>query len=113
MQGAIHLSEALQQMRFIDENGKNKPFHVKFVTYNRTKNIGGEIIDLPAVQIVSTAKDNKPIFLPPVQANERSTGKNPNHYSNNTVNFFIPSSGQIRKAHVRLILEFNNQKVYF
>ena len=41
-----------------------------------------------------------------------SVKKNPNHWVNSTRNILLPN-GQIRKVHIRLIIEFNHQKVCY
>jgi hypothetical protein len=38
--------------------------------------------------------------------------KNPNHWVNATRNIRLPN-GQKRKVHIRLIIEFNHQKVVY
>ena len=110
----IRLWEALEIMDSVDQHGRPARFQVKFVTADRTKKEGGEIIELKdASKCPVRTKNGHEIY--PQRKNaphlERIT-RNPNHWENSTRNIRLPN-GQKRKLHIRLIIEFNNKKVCY
>ena len=110
----IRLWEALETMDSLDASGKPVRFQLKFVTANRTTGEGGDIIELKdATKCSVRTRDGREIFPQRSfsSAAERP-GKNPNHYANATRNIRLPN-GQKRKLHIRLIIEFNHQKVVY
>ena len=106
----IRLGEVLKQMDYLDEKNQPVKFQMKFVTANRDKNTGGEIIEIKDACKCIGKKAGKVIFdkRPAPDINS----KNPNHWVNSTRNVLLPN-GLIRKIHIRLIIEFNGQKVCF
>ena len=116
----IQLIDALKYMEEKDENGKARSFSIKFVTYNRKTGEGGEIISIPNCT-KCVGKQGEKIILGnqlPVHfrigegVQPERVRKNPNHFQNSTRNLLLPN-GQIRKVHIRLIIEFNNEKVFY
>lgn len=110
----IRLWDVLEQMDRFDNQGKSVKFQVKFVTANRDHGTGGEIIEIKDGRKCSgKTKSGEPIFQKaktvPVKD---SVSRNPNHWVNSTRNILLPN-GQIRKVHIRLIIEFNHQKVCY
>ena len=105
MDGWIKLADALKKMEEF-ENDSPKPFSVRYVTYDEKRKKGGEIVMLENV-VLNWNKDKK---KPSVNTGS-SAARKPSHHSHATRNFCILSSGQIRKAHIHLIIEFNGLKV--
>ena len=129
----LHLREALHSMERVDNRNKRIPFSVVFCTANRDdwrkrkrllveqaalpKNdqkraelqaqidkleIGGELIEFDFCTISGP---------PPVASEQKTTAiaaglavKAPNHYKNKTRNFKNLRNGEVRKSHIRLIL---------
>jgi len=110
----IRLWDVLEIMDSMDGQGKPVRFQLKYVTADRTKETGGEIIELKdACKCSVKIKQGKEIFSTKQNfpTNDRVT-KDPNHWVNSTRNCLLPN-GQKRKLHIRLIIEFNNKKVCY
>ena len=110
----IRLWDVLEIMESMDGQGKPVRFQLKYVTADRTKGTGGEIIELKdACKCSVRTKQGKEIFAErkifPVND---QVSKDPHHWSNSTRNILL-SNGQKRKIHIRLIIEFNNNKVCY
>ncbi len=98
----------------LDENGLPVRFQISFVTADRKKKTGGEIIEVKgARKCVVGNRNGKPVFdtREKAGASGRIT-RPPNHWANSTRNIILPNGG-IRTVHIRLIIEFNNKKVFF
>ncbi|MDP1624104.1 MAG: hypothetical protein Q8M08_17410 [Bacteroidales bacterium] len=109
----IQLSAALDLMDQLDGEGKPVNFHVKFVTADRIRRSGGEIIEIQSGRKCVGKRSGKTVFDSRKKADENpSISRQPNHWVNSTRNILLPNGG-IRKVHIRLIIEFNNQKVFF
>jgi hypothetical protein len=108
----IRLTEVLDHMERLDGNMRPVPFLIKFVTANRKKRTGGEVIEIDkAIKVIGKGKDGKEII--DLRPNELpSKSKDPRHWINATRNLLLPN-GQIRKIHIRLIIEFNGRKVCY
>lgn len=110
----IRLWDVLKVMDSLDGEEKPVRFQMKYVTANRLQGIGGEIIELKdACKCSGKTKQGKPIFAAKkaFPSNDH-TAKDPQHWTHSTRNILLPN-GQIRKAHIRLMIEFNNQKVCY
>ena len=109
----IQLSSALDEMDRLDHDGKPVRFHVKFVTADRIRRTGGEIIEIQSGRKCVGNRNGMTVFDSRHKADEHSrNSRQPNHWVNSTRNIILPNGG-IRKVHIRLIIEFNNQKVFF
>jgi hypothetical protein len=110
----IRLWDALEIMESMDPHGKPVRFQLKYVTANRTTGEGGDIIELTdACKCSIRTKKGKEVF--PFKKNVSACEKlpkDPRHWVNSTRNILLPN-GQKRKLHIRLIIEFNNQKVCY
>lgn len=92
------------------------PCTITFSTANRQKGTGGELITLEGCVKTGTNREAKaaaPAAQQPAadQAQAPRLKRQPAHQANQTINLTILSSGHMRKAHVRLITQFNGQKV--
>ena len=113
IQGYIQLSKALQLMHMVDENNKPVKFQVKFVTANRKLKTGGEIIEIASGRKCIGKRNGEMVFdTRPSKTDVSTISRPPNHTANSTRNILLPNGG-IRKVHIRLIIEFNNQKIFF
>jgi hypothetical protein len=110
----IRLWDVLEIMDAVDTDGKPIRFQIKFVTADRFKKTGGEIIELKdATKCSIRTRKGEEIF--PERKNVADSdriAKNPNHWINATRNVRLPN-GQKRKLHIRLIIEFNHKKVCY
>lgn len=101
----ILLKEVLNEIDRTDEQGHPVSFNMKFVTADRKRRTGGEIIEANNVHKCITIRNNKVVY-----DSRPHVSRNPHHFTNATRNIIFPN-GQIRKVHIRLIIEFNNQRV--
>ena len=116
----IQLIDALRYMEERNERGFAKSFSIKYVTYNRKTGEGGEIIHIQKCTKCVGKQGDKIILGNQLSEHSRAVGgldpdrvrKNPNHFKNATRNLLLPN-GEIRKCHIRLIIEFNNEKVFY
>jgi hypothetical protein len=102
----IQSKEALQIMEKKNHKGEAIPFSIEFVTYDKAKKAGGDIIRLENVILAKNQRGT------PRELNKTGS-KTANHYTNATRNLYIKTSGQIRKCHIRLITEINGKTVIF
>lgn len=104
----ISLAEVLQAM-----DSTAEPFDLVFTTADRKRKTGGELVALAGC--VKTGGPHVPKTAPaPVPAGNpapATPGRNPQHRVHQTVNVTVLSSGKVKTVHVRLITEFNGQKV--
>jgi hypothetical protein len=106
MNNIISYKEIIEEMDRTDTEGKPVRFSIKFVTADRIRKTGGEIITVDKAEKCVGKKAEKVIHATPI-----NTNREPNHKDNQTRNIYIPDSGQVRKVHTRLIIEFNGLKV--
>ena len=99
-------------MASVDGSGNPVSFQIKFVTADRKRKTGGEIINIPQACLCQGYRKGKHHIDIRPSANLSVATKNPNHWANSTRNLLLPNGG-IRAVHIRLIIEFNNQIVYF
>lgn len=98
----------------LDADGKPASFDVKFVTMDLKRGTGGEIIEVKGVRKTVGKRNGVAVMdtrerQTPAEERER---RNPNHFLNSTRNILLPN-GELRKLHIRLIIEFNGKKVCF
>jgi hypothetical protein len=109
----ITLAEVIRKMDTIGEDGKPVIFDIKFVTADRKRGTAGEIIEVKEARKCIDVRNGIPVFDKRESHNQdTSVSRNPNHYQNSTRNILL-KNGRIRKVHIRLIIEFNGQKVCF
>ena len=113
--GYIRLSEVLTQMDQIGLDGKPIKFQIRFVTADSSLGTGGEIIEISnGRKCVGLNKQGSPVFnlRTKYSPSDSRIKKDPRHWINSTRNILL-ENGMIRKVHIRLIIEFNNQKVCY
>ncbi|NQZ79124.1 MAG: hypothetical protein HRT61_23850 [Ekhidna sp.] len=106
----IRLREALRQMDKRDAEGNPVRFKIKWHTFNRSTQAGGELKLLKQATIL-TSKPGKSKGERTAQAEEPKTKRNPNHFTNATRNIQCAESNEVKKLNIFLITEFNGQKV--
>lgn len=107
---SILLRDVIAEMDRIDGNGKPVPFSAKFVTADRKRRTGGEIISVEnAVKCIGKRKGE---VVYDGRTDQNRIRRDPHHYENATRNIMLENS-VIRKLHIRLILEFNGKKVLY
>lgn len=112
MKGFIRLQDALAEMDKLDETGNPVKIQLKFVTHDIKRGTGGEIIEIIDGRKCVGKRNGKVIYDTREKSEDPKKSKNPHHWMNSTRNVILPN-GQIRKLHIRLIIEFNHQKVCF
>jgi hypothetical protein len=125
--GKIMFKDMMDVMKAEGSNGKCTANRIKFVTVDIKRGTGGDIVEIEdAILCVGKDSKGKVIYNNPVSdskfqvsgSGRKSTDysaevakRHPHHYVNNTRNFHLAVSRQIRKVHLRLILEFNGMQV--
>lgn len=102
----IHLSEVLDEMK------KPKPFSLAFVTCDLERKTGGEIVRLENCVLYRKNQNFSGLGFSEPEPPVTDFSKNPDHYGNATRNIVLPN-GHVKKVHIRLLLEFNGQKVFY
>lgn len=105
----ISLQDVLADM----DAGSN--FTIAFVTADRKRETGGEIIELENVRLHRKAdheEDKSQKIAAPAVESAKLDSRNPQHLQHGTRNLRL-SSGKIRKVHIRLIVKFNGAKVVY
>ncbi len=103
----IHLKEALDEMK------KPVPFSISFVTCDIERKKGGDILKLDKCMLPKheqNATENFGFAIPEMPRTDFK--KNPDHYQHATRNVVL-ENGMKKKFHIRLLLEFNNKKVFY
>ena len=109
--GYIRLSDVLHQMEQLDAENNPVAFDVKFVTHDKKRDIGGEIISVDGARKCVGKRNGKVVFDVRAKKDDKPV-KDPHHFLNATRNIVL-KNGQIRKLHIRLIIEFNGKKVCY
>lgn len=111
MNGYIRLKAVLEKMEEFDHEGKPIAFNLKFVTCDRKRGTGGEIIEIVGGRKCVGVRNGKVVY-DKRKIEVQGPTKDPRHWVNATRNIVLPNGG-IRKVHIRLIIEFNGQKVCY
>ncbi len=106
MEETILRSEVLKQA----DNGD--PFDMVFVTCDRKRGTGGELITVKQWQKIGT-DDPLPRMPGQLRKTVKAITRNPNHWVNKTLNIFNPNNRALHpiKVHFRLIQFFNGKRV--
>jgi len=104
------LMESISLQKVIEIMDGKQPFSIAFVTADSKKDSGGEWIYIPKAWKHEFATRKEIAAAQNAAPRSDMVRKNPNHYQNSTRNLRLPN-GEIRKVHVRLITQFNNQIV--
>jgi hypothetical protein len=101
----LRLKDALKLMDRLDHRGKPIPFALQFITADRKRDSGGELMD---IQGGILSKHNKLLPLHMRRVDGFGGSKKPASYENQTRNVQSPD-GSIMTVHIRLIKKFNDQ----
>jgi hypothetical protein len=120
----ISYGQARAIMEARDAHGVAKPFSVGFVTFNKTKDEGGDYEEHEFVVLIENSMPLASVSPKKnlKKAREFEKGyepKNPNHWVNQTKNLVILARDRnetlvrtaIQKIHVRLILTINGKEI--
>lgn len=99
----VFLRDVLREMR----DGM-EPFHLVYYTADLQRGTGGERKEYGRCLLHRTAK--KRTAKMPSRPTVRHR-KNPQHDQHETINVLVLPDKKIRKVHIRLIKEFNHEKV--
>lgn len=105
--GSITMGEAVEKMEEMDKFKRLKPFSITFVTYNHRSGTGGEVLHFPSCYLRLLNNTGSKLVKNPLKV----LRKQPNHWKNATRNFEIAGTGEIRKFHIWLMIEFNGMEV--
>jgi hypothetical protein len=94
-----------------------QPITLEYVTADRKRGTGGELIKCENWQLVRPLPDKQPATTgqaagepaPPAT----TATKDPNHFQHKTFNIFNPAnrSAHVRKVHYRLLLTLNGKRI--
>jgi hypothetical protein len=108
----IDWQDALAILEETDSKGVPRPFSITFCTADETRQTGGEIIHYPrAIWHVAGGRVRSAPAADDTPPTSQKRTKRPNHAQHWTRNIRALDSDQIRKLHIHLILEINNQLV--
>ncbi len=99
----IHYSDMIQQLGHVDEHGQQRAFDISFYTND------GELVSLQSCKVTVGKRKGK-IVMDERPRLKEAKRKNPAHFKNLTRNLVLPNQ-ELRKVHIRLITQFNGQKV--
>lgn len=100
----ITYANMIHVMDQVNKQGEPVPFSCRFVTADRKRNTGGEIIEIKkAIKVVGKKRDGSLQYT--------TTPKNPRHWDNATRNIAVLPGKNIRKVHTRLIIQFNGMNI--
>lgn len=102
----IHLKDALDQMN------EPKRFSFSFVTCDINRKTGGDIIKLEDVILSFNENKAGKLGFEKPEPNVTGFSKRANHYEHASRNVLL-KNGMRKKFHIRLLLEFNGQKVFY
>lgn len=92
-----------------------EPFDMAWITCNRKKGTGGDIISAEGWMVVSDQpRETKDVKSETTEnPSLKGEAKDPNHPDNGTVNIFNPANSgvHIHKVHIDLIQFFNGKRV--
>lgn len=83
-----------------------KPFSIVYVTWDQSKGAGGSVKE---VQLAYKHYSNATTTKSNTDSIPGTVKRNPNHFTNSTMNIKIPGQAgvDVRKVHVQLIRRFN------
>lgn len=102
----IHLRDALTEMN------EGKPFSISFITCDQERKTGGDLMKLEDVILSFNQNHIEKFGFDEPESNVTDIRKAPRHYEHATRNVLL-KNGMRRKFHIRLLLEFNGQKVFY
>lgn len=105
--GQITMAEALEEMAHTDRYGRLKPFSITYISYNKRSGKGGQVISFPSCYLRVLNNTGSKI----IRNKKRLEARQPNHWKNSTRNIEPIGSGEIRKFHIWLMIEFNGKEV--
>ncbi|WP_421801766.1 hypothetical protein [Flagellimonas sp.] len=113
---SIYLSDVLEQMKTLDTKGRAVTFSLKARTLNRNSRTGGKLLEYSKAKLVMPEENPNSNTIESLRTKRKSLSgirRNPSHYDNKTRNIKLLPGGEIRKIHIRYIIEFNGQKVIY
>jgi hypothetical protein len=109
----LHYSDLFLIIDKKDKYGNTEPFSIKYVQADKNRRTGGKEVYFPAgVKCGGIASDDKKDKGSAGTGNTKAT-VSPDHFGNDTINIQLLPSKMIKKVHLRLILEINNEPVYW
>lgn len=91
---------------------EGKPFSITYVTCDVNRKTGGDIMKLENVILSFQQKGAEKFGFEDPEPNVTDYSKRANHYEHASRNVLL-QNGMRRKFHIRLLLEFNGQKVFY
>lgn len=109
----ILFSKMMESIRQLDERDQPVPFDIQFITYDKKRKTGGDIMEIKGAVMSGVHKPSaREKHLQRMQV-VKGMVKDPHHYEHDTINVKVKGSDQTRKIHVRLITAFNDTRVIY
>jgi hypothetical protein len=105
--GRISMADALNAMAERDRFKRLKPFSITYISYNKTTDKGGEVLHYPSCYLRVVNNTGSRVK----KGDIHYSSKQPSHWKNSTRNFEPIGSGQVKKFHIWLLIEFNGMEV--
>ena len=106
------MEETILRSAALKEADNGEPFDMVFITCDRRRGTGGELIQVKQWQKLDTVEQAEK--LPgPIRKTAVAMAKSANHWVNKTINIFNPNNRSLHpiKVHFRLIQFFNGKRV--
>jgi hypothetical protein len=105
----LTVKEVCEMMEQCSRRARPVPFSITYVTYDEQRNTGGELRTYDhAIMVVLNSTGSKAYST---ENALKLKNKKPNHWRHGTRNIMVQHSGETRKVHIWLILEFNGCEV--
>ena len=108
------MRDVLKAMRQKDASGRAVKFSIAVRTLNKYSKTGGEYREYKGAKEVmqEDGVDYNSVEMLLKKPSKKKTRKDPKHHDNKTRNIRL-ASGEIKKIHIRHIVEFNGKKVLY
>ncbi len=103
----ITMADMLNDMAALDRFKRLKPFNITYVTYSKRTGKGGEVVRFTNCFLKVINRTGSRVLKGP----KHYQGSQPDHWKNSTRNFTAHGSGDIKKFHIWLVLEYNGMEV--
>jgi hypothetical protein len=105
----VTIAEACSLMNSTNRAGRNKPFSIAFVTYNRESGAAGQLVYYEHATL--THPNNSGSRSYSGTAAEKRATKDPRHWANSTRNILPLASRDPRKLHIWLLMMYDGMEV--
>lgn len=116
MQETIYLNDVLEEMRTPNKEGRAILFNISVRSLNKNSKTGGKMYHYENAKLVMEETSLDPLGIKALQMlpSEKRVifKKSPNHFKNKTRNLRL-ENGDVKKIHIKHIINFNGKKVIY